>query len=377
MFRFQLRELFWLALVCASATLWFVQHRDSAKAIEASAAARPWLLPNPSAPPEESPYATALAKFAAASNEELIARLAQPFDSAGHYYFEPCLSEMARRGMHAELAKYYNSIYPPAADIWYSRDAEVLTALRRAQGLTDPLKIHVALGQVSPSDPKKPTWHLQAQIENVDAQKATVTFQRGGDYRSGRQERWQVVLKDQAGQTMEQANFANFIGGGISSSGPLGPGEKSDTHVLDIRAYVAPPRAGDYTLQVFYHNRECIAGEQDLSGLIVSQSEPIQVHVDNPPDVRAQFQRWQPLLAMLVAAVTLAGVVLVGRWCRSAEETSPRRRVMRDVLWCGLVLGVVIGWLVDQRYQGQRLDELQYHPEQQWTLRQLDASRRP
>jgi hypothetical protein len=375
MFRFQLRDLFWLALVCACATLWYTQHRRSAEIIEASAAAHPWLmLLSPSAPPpDESPYVTALAKFAAVSNEELVAGLEQPFDSAGHYRFEPCLTEMVRRGMHDELTEYYASIYPPSGDTWRSRDAEVLTALRRAQGLADPLKIHVALGQVSPSDPAEPTWHLQAQIENVDAQNASVTFQRGGDYRSGRQERWQVVLKDQAGQTVEQANFANFIGGGISSSGPLGPGEKSDTHVLDIRAYVAPPPTGDYTLQVFYHNRECIAGEQDLSGLIASQSEPIRVHVENPPNIRAQLERWQPLLAMLVAALTLGGVVLVGRFRRSAAETPPRRRVLRDVLWCGLVLGVAIAWLIDQRYQSQRLEELKYHPEQHWTIRQLDA----
>jgi hypothetical protein len=384
MFRLNLRDLFWLALASACVTAWVIEHRAAAKAIEASAAKFPFLsqAKQPREPSgAEIERAKASERFALASDEELEQVLRAPTGDAP-YDFEPCLVEMARRRLTTQLQKYHQEIYPPNGDtVWFARDLEVLTALRRAEGLPDPLKIHVQLDVDSWDKTGLSTWNLRAEIENVDAKQETVTFQRGGDYRGGRQERWRVVLTNPQVVPVEDSNFLIFIGGGISSSDALAVGEKSDMHALDIRAYVAPPPSGDYQLQIFYHNREGIAGEPDLSGLIVAKSDPIWVHVDNPPDGRLGLDQWQPLIVILIAMGTLAGVVLAQRWrsrssanvaATSATHSERKTGVWRDVVWCVLVIVLASAWLVDQQLQTQRLVELKYHPEQQWTIRRID-----
>lgn len=374
MLQWKLRDLFWLALVCACGTLWVAGHRAASRTIERQeASSRSFLFPvkvmqEPRA--EILDRSKAVRDFARLPDESLEEFLRMPPKEMNDASIDPCLDEMARRGMTSQLAKFRTFIHP---DQWYGRDVEVLTALRRAERLPDPLKIHLEFEPIAGEDVTGSTFQILAMLENVDAKRETVTYMNGGDDRSGRHDRWLVTLRDRNGGHVVSANFWSFDRGGVSTNQTLTPGERSRAHRLDIRDYVSPPQSGEYTMQVFYHNRLFISDERNLRGLIVSQSEPIQVYVDNPADAHVALAHEQPIIAMFVAVAMFVGTWIVRYSLFAPVRGSNGRGNSRDVLWCGMVVAVTLAWSMDQRRQTERLEELKYHPEQHWTIRRLDS----
>ena len=158
-----------------------------------------------------------------------------------------------------------------------SYNLEVLTALRRLQGTNDPLRIYVdcpspliITSTVLPS--------LDVKIRNVDGEEKDAGFMFGGDYRTGRQARWRISLRDAEGTEIPVVSQLGFFGGGLHSEGTLNFAEAWET-TLYLGSYVENPMPGKYTLQVQYHNVKTIAGCQSVSNFIVSVSEPIPVVV--------------------------------------------------------------------------------------------------
>jgi tetratricopeptide (TPR) repeat protein len=165
----------------------------------------------------------------------------------------------------------------PGRKLWDDSNVELLTALRRAQNKPDPLPIVVSgPEEMETIFPNLPV--IEAALVNRDAQKRRVTFQAGGDYRSGRQDRWRFDVRDARGNMMPVKQHQGIIeGGGLSTSGVLKHGESWDT-IVPMRKFIELP-PGDYTVTVEYHDQKTISDHPHTAGLLVCRSEPFKLHV--------------------------------------------------------------------------------------------------
>jgi hypothetical protein len=191
-----------------------------------------------------------------------------------------CLSEMAHRGgpvVVTFLTRKHDELRAANRNRRNESTVELLTALRRAEGKPDPLPVVLRVpDQVESIFPNLPA--IDAALVNRDAQEAPVTFKEGGDYRSGRQERWRFDVRDVRGKVVpvKQHRGAGERGG-LFHMGVL-KHEESWATVLHMRTFIelAP---GDYTVVVEYHDEAPIAGRADTAGLVVCRSEPFKLHV--------------------------------------------------------------------------------------------------
>jgi hypothetical protein len=364
MLKLSLRDLLWLALLIAGLTVWGIQHQRSARQVAELKKAN--FLRDPYAGPSADALQrrAALKRFAACTDEELDEQFATIAASTQWHHaadYEPCLTEMVRRRMVRQLQKHYDMLMARGgSDLGFPYNLELLTALRRAQGKPDPLKIEVSIADPNLFQIDGPAPAVKAAVTNVDTGREAVHFTRGGDYRGGRRDRWRAILTDERGRVVRDSNFQSMIGGGIASLGPFAYGENdADGHGFDLRRYVAPPRSGRYQLQLVYHNERDLASEPDLSGLIVTRSKPIPVtiHVPSPPN-NGLRPGVQSLIAILAATATLSlATVIANRWrgppaASTIEPTRWPRALLprRDFVWIGLMIAVAIGAAQGDRY---------------------------
>jgi hypothetical protein len=152
---------------------------------------------------------------------------------------------------------------------------ELLTTLRRAQAKPDPLQIDVGEAEeIETIFPRSPT--IKVSLVNRDFEKKPVGFKEGGDYRSGRQERWRFDVRDAKGNPVPVKPTAGTRGG-IYVHGTLKFGESWDT-VLNTQRFI-DLRPGDYVVFIEYHDYQEIASIPNTAGLIVCRSEPFKLHV--------------------------------------------------------------------------------------------------
>jgi hypothetical protein len=362
-----LRDLLWLALLIAGLTTWGLQHRRSAQ--EAAALGRLAPMFGRRTAPSASAIArqTALKQLATQSNEELDRQfgiLAASGQGRHAPDYEPYLTEMVRRRMVDSLQKHYDALMATEPESGFPYNLELLTALRRAQGQPDPLRIEVSLGDPAALGVEAPAPVVKAVVTNVDAGREAVHFTRGGDYRGGRRERWRVVLTDEQGRVVRDSNFASFIGGGIASVGPFAFGETdADGHAFDLRRYVAPDRSGRYQLQFVFHNELDLASEPDLAGLIVTKSQPIDVLIQVPVQNKLR-PGVQALIAILAAAFALTLITtLSNRW-----QTGKMAIARRDIIWNCVLLAVALGAWQGDRYWQAKIASLQDDSKAKWSL---------
>jgi tetratricopeptide (TPR) repeat protein len=195
---------------------------------------------------------------------------------------EALLHEMMRRGGPAiEKALVKRSqdlgkqLKPANRNDEPLRNLEVLTALRRLQKRIDPVKIEVrGPARIEAIFPHMPD--LDVALVNQD-EKAPVGYQEGGDYRTGRLERWRLQVRDAKGNDVPVVDFLSSFGGGLTRDSILKPEQKWEA-TLQVRSYVHL-LPGDYTLQVQYHDIDPIAGMDWIGGRVVCKSEEIRVHV--------------------------------------------------------------------------------------------------
>jgi hypothetical protein len=363
-----LRDLFWLILLVASLTLWGVEQYRWAK--------YGWHLVNVRLDDYRSPTDYQLRRWAAITqiaqmSDEDLSEYLTTLPLSSHFRRatrhlercierEPCLIEMARRRLTGGLQRYYDDVMVQSAGngiFDLPENLEPLTALRRAQGCADPLRIRVELaGQKNlASNFYEP--QLRAVIENVDSGKETVMLQEGGDYRGGRLDRWRFLLMDEKGRPVGDSNYLSGMGGGISQTRLLYHGDVSTgNYVFDLRKYLAPPRSGKYQLQAIYHNSIPIAGEQEVSGLIVVKSAPIPVIVNNPQN-RVTKRPWINIPAPLAVLFACLGLTLTSITSSDVQSCNRIRRLSfspgisrRDFRWGILIIVIASGmWLSDQR----------------------------
>src|SRR5262245_6487399 len=381
-----LRDFFWLILFGATLTVWIVEHRKAAKEI-AECRQKSWFLRTDRG---MKPTGSELKRRAAVktcsqmTDDELDACLAECLVAAqagspGYVRYDPCLLEMAHRQLAERLQKHYDiTVARYDGEFKFRRiiyAAELLTALRRAQGKADPLSLTVKLGSRPPWAEHYAGPCLQVIIKNEDVFKESVWFEDGGDDRGGRRERWRFQLTDDRGNQVLDSNYAPMMGGGVSSCGPLAFGDTgSRFNFFELRKYVAPPQPGRYTLRVFYHNNVSIADERDTSSLIVFKSEPISVIVHNPSPRSANQRRSDSRrpLTVLAGCAVLAMASVVSRMWRSDWNLLPISR--RDTIWCALIVSLAIGMWLDQRHQSKLIVDVRPDAAAQWSIRLADEA---
>lgn len=286
---------------------------------------------------EDKKNAIALAELRVLTNAQLNVRFGKMLDGDGYHHldeYEPCLVEMVRRGMADELEKAYETEKARKPDEpWGINNLELLTALRRAQGKPDPLLIQVELPDRAVYATMTSLPRLKATVENVDTGHETVNFRDGGDDRSGRRDRWRLVLLDEQGRKVPDAEYVSMSGGGVYSRSHLAFGERGDrVNVLDMSEYVTPPRPGKYQLQVLYHNQIAIVHREDLSGLIVSKSEPVTLIIE-PVKIhltKSEDEEIRALIAKIDATPPLKIVAgKYGEWAHHfVSPESPHGRLL-------------------------------------------------
>ncbi|WP_254512333.1 hypothetical protein [Anatilimnocola floriformis] len=159
------------------------------------------------------------------------------------------------------------------------RNIEVLTALRRAEGLPDPLEVVIDIDKPAITTSADRLPEFKVAVKNVDAKKEPAFLQRGGDYRTGRPERWRVIVKDEKGNEVKPILSFGFTGGGLSTSGPLEYGETWGVQIV-VRNFIETPKPGKYTLQILFHNECDLARMEDIGSLIVCKSKPIELNIE-------------------------------------------------------------------------------------------------
>lgn len=374
-----LRDLFWLVLVAAIAVGWLVDHQGAREKLRRLS--MHWQFGEPSGrikPSAESQARTQLMhELNQLSDSQLSDRLGELLNEASNYRgpeYEPCLVEMALRRMHKELQSHYDQLMTPTERdrlFRYPGNRQLLTALRRAQGQPDPLKIQVDLWGQDHLGNSSSVPRIRTAIENVDVGKEfTYYVVTAGDHNA-----LQIQMTNADGQRCSASNYSQdrrlllrYQGVREFFAETLEYGERErHPRVLDVRHYVKAPSPGKYQLQVFCHDGT-IANEPNLDGLIVLKSEPIDVIVEWPdgadPDVS-----FIPPLAVLGAVAAIVAWLIVRRIVKArGGKVAPLLR-WRDLAWLALVMVLASGWLVDNRRQTAEILRLTPDVEANWTMR--------
>ena len=166
----------------------------------------------------------------------------------------------------------------PRGEVARHPSVEWLTAIRRLEGKPDPLVILVA-GKRTRSCYLGHAASLFVLLTNLDVNRTGVQFTDGGDYRSGRQARWRLEVTDPQGHVLPQRSRLDFEGGGIYGESTLQYGESWATE-LNIASFVRIEMPGKYKMRVLYHDHVTIADCDNVAGLIVSVSLPIELTVE-------------------------------------------------------------------------------------------------
>lgn len=187
---------------------------------------------------------------------------------------ELCLGEMVRRGGERWEKLIRRRIKAEG------REIELLNTLRRLQKRNDAVMVLL--------DGTADDWECNlgflprfpVRLTNLDSDRKAVGFQSGGDYRSGRQARWRLEVKDEAGKILPQKGPPGLMGGGLTGWGKLRFAESWST-VLTMADYVDVHVPGKYTIRVLYHDAWTIANmsAEAVEGLAVCASIPLTLTV--------------------------------------------------------------------------------------------------
>lgn len=362
-----LRDLFWLVLVAGVGVGWYMGHVQQNRRLSELMAE--WFFFGPpigsSLSDESKSRAAALETLPKLDDGQLsehLEELCWPLHNDPRY--EPCLMEMARRGMHDDLQKHCDRL---RANEPFPENCEALIALRRAQGKADPLKVHVecVLSRYDPHSAPK----IRVTMENIDAGRETVYFVDQGD-----DDNWQIEMTDQSGRRVSDSNYRaspfEYITIGSTPIRSISYGDKEwPSNFLDVRHFVSPPLPGKYLLQVL-HNGGPIAREPNLDGLIILKSEPIDVFVEWPDGEARDYSSFPPIT--ILSATVVASLWLGVRWLarmRSKDRHAAPLFRWRDLAWLTLVMMLAAAWLVDNRFQASEIQRLTPDAKANWTMR--------
>jgi hypothetical protein len=163
----------------------------------------------------------------------------------------------------------------------------LLTALRRLQKKPDPLRIFV-VGKREQSFSLKGT-SFSVLVINLDDEQQTIHgFRVGGDYRSGRSDKWYFEIHDDKGKLLPTKPPLFSMGGGLGSQTTLEYGESMKVD-LPLNSYVDLIGPGKYRFHLFYHNQTNVSDREFRDDLITFASSEICLEV-TPLKIRVTDQ---------------------------------------------------------------------------------------
>ncbi|QDU26129.1 hypothetical protein ETAA8_12030 [Anatilimnocola aggregata] len=372
-----LRDLFWLIFLAAVAVSWGVQHHRAQEEL-ATQRNNHWFTfdRNKGPTPESLRRRQILKELREFNDQDLLARFNRSLqqDRTVIYTDQPeyscCLTEMATRGLSTELELHLKE-KTLVAGSWVPENTTELTALRRAQGKPDPLKITVGPGAQGPGGYELASHRIEVLLQNVDVDNQLVHHVHSQERNYDQLSQWRVELKDVHDQPVPNSNYVDLVRGGTSYRSHLQRGETEKYH-FDVRKYVAPPATGRYRLQVILGSeRDYIEYEPDLTGLIVIRSEPVWVDVVNHGHWDERYLLAPPLVLLSAASLFVVATTVAGLWRRrliKTEDLPPAKFAWRDWLGWSLAIILLAGWLIDVGYLRTQLaerDEREAH----WTMK--------
>ena len=278
--------------------------------------------PSPTTQPIEgpSPATDALRRL---SDDELRRELAGSDDD-----LDLCLHEVIRRGgpdwERTLKAGAEGTIKGNDQENWRLRESqlEYLTALRRLQGKPDPtlilvggkLELECRLGYLT---------GLNVNLTNLDADKAEVRFDSGGDYRgSNRRNKWRIQVADAHGHVLPEKKDCDMGGFGHFISLEYGESHMAPLRLAD---YVQIDSPGEYTVTVMYHPRLHIGCLDNVDGLICARSLPIKLTV-TPMEIYTTDAEQAQLLSLVLHLPEKGPVMILGGAAdkATAEEFYPK-----------------------------------------------------
>ena len=292
--------------------------------------------------------------------QSFVKRTVSPIDERPN--LDACLREAVRRGGK----KWEASLAAKARAGGESPQIVLLSALRRLQGKSAPVDLLVEGDrEVVLTWPAEHTFRVALRL--AAGEQEPVAFMKGGDYRSGRQERFRIEARDAGGKVVPPRERLDLELGGLCSFESLKPGDAWKTD-LDLASYVHLPGPGTYRLRIQYHDRHFISDLEDVSPFLLCASRGITVRVE-PRTVRLSAEErkdiagWiaaldpaEPLKALtrpyakeshdLIPADSPAGKILSAGWKAVpglVEETDRENLDARKAAWLFSLLFAVTG----------------------------------
>jgi hypothetical protein len=221
------------------------------------------------------------------------------------------------------------------------------------QGQPDPLQIVVQ----GPTElecvfPELPT--LAVALRNRDPEKRAVGFVEGGNYRTGRQERWRFQVHDARGRRLPVKESPSGDAGGIFGHGTLRYGEGWNTS-LHMRSFVEVPEPGEYRVQILYHDSIEIAAEDFVAGRNMCRSPVLRLRVKRrvvelSDAERADLKKWLEALDEKGPVQVVGGPY--GKW---AHALVPPETPAGRLLTAGWkAVPVLLDGLTDERLTDKR-----------------------
>lgn len=302
-------------------------------------------------------------------------RWATPGEEAVLNDYEAYLTELTRRGgleIERALAARAKALTKAALSKddggMTARNLETLTVLRRTQRKDDPVAVVVkGPAEVEAIFPHVPDIGV-ALVNNLD-EKTDLGFRKGGDYRSGRLERWRLAVRDAKGNHVPVRGDATDSiareGGGLYGHGVLKPGQKWHAS-LPVNSYIRDLPPGEYTLRVQYHDRDEIAGLDWLAGRVVCQSPEVKLHLQ--PRVIDATAAERKAVARLIAQLDAKGEVKIfgGRYGKPAHDFIPPDTPPGRLL--------ALGWKAVPQMIDAVLDESTHPHRRAWLLGLLHSA---
>ncbi len=158
---------------------------------------------------------------------------------------------------------------------------EILTAIYRIDQLRDPLAIEVSIPEGGFKAGTRDLLVFDVTLKNVALHDEAIWLRRSGF-------RWRIHIWDSDGKLLWKPPYRVVAWSEVVSKTFLEPG-KTWERQLDLRNFVDIRKPGKYKVQMFYHDTVRISVLDDpaeLDGLIVFQSKPFELLVEDGPPLR-------------------------------------------------------------------------------------------
>jgi hypothetical protein len=151
-----------------------------------------------------------------------------------------------------------------------------VAVLQAVEGAGPPIRVQCERSPIVWSSASSPD--LRVRIRAGDLSKYPITLRLGSGHRDPRNERFRIEIRDERGDVV-RSRVQSLGFGGHTPYRRL----SSDLDVplvLPLDRYTRRPPPGKYHLRVQYHDRVQIAALEDVSGLIIFESEPVELIVE-------------------------------------------------------------------------------------------------